>query len=483
MAAAQFGYEEAARYYAFTLELLGRRGAADPVRACDLLLALGDVQSRAGHGAEAKDAFRRAASLADEHGSNRRLVQAALAYGGRFPWARRSTDPALVPLLERAVEVVDPSDVPSRARLLARLASAIRDDPSPARRRALGEEAVAIGRRSGDPLALAYALEGYGVVTEGIDPSGFDIPHADELQALGEQLGDKELVFAARDFRLNALWKLGDRAGVDVEIDALTSLADELHQPGRQWSVATEHAIVSLAEGRFEEAERLIAQTRAAGEGAERWNARVCERIQLFVLRRAQGRLAELEDMIRRSVHEYPALLRFRCALAHLLAEVGDGGGARAVLADLASVDLGREYFDAEGLFTLSLLPDAYRAVGDEAGAARLYAVLAPYGHLYAHAPIEATFGSVARGLGVLATTLGRLEDAERHFVEAIAMERNARARPWLAHAQHGLAATLLARGARADAGKAAETLDAAVAAYRALGMETWAARAATLAG
>jgi DNA-binding SARP family transcriptional activator len=479
VAAAQFGYEEAARYYALTLELLERRGRADAAHTCDLLLSLGEAHSRAGNAADAKAAFRQAATLADEHGWHERLVQAALAYGGRFPWVRRSTDPALVPLLERALEVVDPGDAPARTRLLARVAAAIRDDPSPERRQALAREAVAIGRRSGDPLALAYALEGYGVVTEGIDPRATDIAHADELLAIGEQLGDKELVFTARDFRLNAFWKLADRAGVDVELEALASLADELHQPGRQWSVDQERTIVSLAEGRFAEAEQLIAASRAAGARAARWNAGVCERIQLFVLRREQGRLRELEDTIRRSVHEYPSLVRFRCALAHLLAEVGDLAGARSVLDELASIDFSREHIDAERLFTLSLLPDVFRALDDQAGAAAVYDVLAPHGRLYAHAPIEATFGAVARGLGVLATMLGRFEDAERRLAGAIEIERRARARPWLAHAQHELGAMLRARGAPGDAQKATEVLDDAIATYRALGMDTWAERAA----
>jgi tetratricopeptide (TPR) repeat protein len=239
--------------------------------------------------------------------------------------------------------------------------------------------------------------------------------------------------------------------------------------------------MLALMEGRFEEAEQLIAQARMAGERAELWNARVSERLQLFVLRRAQGQLAELEDLLLRSVHEYPTLLRFRCALANLYAETADIPAARSVLADLASHDLANEYFDAEWLFTASLLPDVYRVVGDDIAAARLYAGLLPHEHLYAHAPIEATFGSVARALGVLATTLRRFDDAERHFGLAIQIERRMRARPWLAHAQHELAAALLERGGDGDGGTARALIDDAVTGYRELGMDTWAARAGAL--
>jgi hypothetical protein len=96
---------------------------------------------------------------------------------------------------------------------------------------------------------------------------------------------------------------------------------------------------------------------------------------------------------------------------------------------------------------------------------------------------VEAVFGSLARGLGVLATTLSRFDDAERHFLAALEIERNMGARPWCAHAQHDLAGMLLARGGSGDAARARALVDEAVSVYRELGMETWAARAAALAG
>jgi uncharacterized protein HemY len=237
----------------------------------------------------------------------------------------------------------------------------------------------------------------------------------------------------------------------------------------------------ALMEGRFADAEALIAETRAAGERAESWNAVVSERVQLFVLHRAQGRLAELEDVLARSVHEYPTLLRFRCALAHLYTELGDAAAAREPLNDVLAHDLGREYLDAEWMFTMSLLPDVLRSLDDTAAAEGLYEVMLPRERLYAHAPIEATFGSVARCLGVLATTCRRYDDAERHLRLAIETERRMGARPWLAHAQHDLAAAVSMRDRPGDADSAADLIAAAVAGYEALGMSSWAERARRL--
>jgi tetratricopeptide (TPR) repeat protein len=281
---------------------------------------------------------------------------------------------------------------------------------------------------------------------------------------------------------LHALWVLADRAGVDVELEVLAALADELRQPAQHWAVGTGQTMLALMEGRFEEAEQLISNTLAVGERAESWNAVVSQRLALFVLRRAQGRLAELEDAIRRSIHEYPSLLRFRCALAHLYAELDRDGDARATFDALLSRDLAREHVDAEWLFTVCLLADPCARLGDHEAAGKLYSMLLPYEPLYAMAPVEAGFGSAARALGVLATILRRFDDAERHFDVAIETERRMRARPWLAHAQHNLAAMLLARAETGDGDRARALIDDAVGTYRELGMDPWAARAETLA-
>jgi tetratricopeptide (TPR) repeat protein len=298
---------------------------------------------------------------------------------------------------------------------------------------------------------------------------------------LGQQIGDKERVFAGHEHRLHSFWMLGDRAAVDVELDALAALADELRQPAQRWHIGTGRTMLALMEGRFDQAEQLIEETLALGQRAQSWNAEVSHRIALFVLRREQGRLAELADTISRSVHEYPALLRFRCAAAHAATELGREQEECALVEALLARDLAHEHRDHEWLFSMALLAGPCASVGD-AAAARLYALLLPYRNMYAQAPVEGIFGAVAHGLGVLATALGRYDDAEHHLEAAIGLEQRMRARPWLAHAQHDLGATLLARGASGDRQRAETHRDSALGIYRELGMETWAARASALA-
>ena len=114
---------------------------------------------------------------------------------------------------------------------------------------------------------------------------------------------------------------------------------------------------------------------------------------------------------------------------------------------DVLRHDLANEYRDAEWMFSMALLAAPVAAVGDADAAAAVYGLLEPFAHAYAVAPVEGVFGAVARGLGVVASALGRHDDAERHLEAAIALERRMGGRPWLAHAQHDLGAALLRRG------------------------------------
>ena len=55
--------------------------------------------------------------------------------------------------------------------------------------------------------------------------------------------------------------------------------------------------------------------------------------LQLFVLRRLQGRLGELEAQLARYVDDYPELNVYRCALAALRCDIGHPDEARATSA------------------------------------------------------------------------------------------------------------------------------------------------------
>jgi hypothetical protein len=83
----------------------------------------------------------------------------------------------------------------------------------------------------------------------------------------------------------------------------------------------------------------------------------------------------------------------------------------------------------------------------------------------------------VDRYLGLLASTLGRSDDAERHLDEGIRLNEQMGARPWAAHARHDLAKVLRERDRGGDRERADELDRDALATARPLGMTALEAR------
>jgi hypothetical protein len=132
------------------------------------------------------------------------------------------------------------------------------------------------------------------------------------------------------------------------------------------------------------------------------------------------------------------------------------------MLDELATADFGRIPFDEEWLVSLTLLAEAATLLGDSQKASTLFRLLQPWGHRVAVSYPEISTGSVARYLGLLATTLERWENAERSFGIALAMNEQIHAKSWVARTQHDYARMLRERGLPRDAERADELQRAA---------------------
>jgi tetratricopeptide (TPR) repeat protein len=239
--------------------------------------------------------------------------------------------------------------------------------------------------------------------------------------------------------------------------------------------------MIALLEGRFDDAESLIPDTRDLGQRALSWSAAVSYGLQLYVLRREQGRLDEVEELVRRSVEQYSTYPIWRCVLVQTTAELGQIAEAREGFEAIATQGFASLPFDEEWLVSMGMLAETARALGDAERAGVLYELLLPYGDQIAICYPDIMTGPVSLYLGILAESMHRRDDAARHFEDAIAMNERIGARPWLAHARRDLAATLLARGRHEDAERAHQLLSQALTSYRELGMQTYAARASAL--
>jgi DNA-binding SARP family transcriptional activator len=469
----QLAYEEAARLFAVALRVLDGMEAPDSTVRCELLLALGDAYARAGDMPRSKQTYRDAARLAESLRLPDHLARAALGYGGRFIWDVSRDDESLVHLLERALAALSEEDSSLRVRLLARLAGGpLRDSTAdPLRRQALGAEALEMGRRIGEPSTLAYGLHGYLSSHLSPDSTPVQLELAKELIDVAIAAGDAERAVEGYQVHLEASIELADVTSAHVDLGAMTVLADELGQPAQKWLAGVYRTALALLEGRFVEAERLIEETRSIGEQALRWPTAVTYGLQLYLLRREQGRVKEVEELVRRAAADNPTYPIWRCVLADMLLALGSTAEARAELEALASDGFSAIPFDEEWAVSLCFLAEAAARIGDDERAESLYRLLLHHADKVTLSYPEISLGPISRFLGILASTTCRYDDAAHHFEAALSMNERIGARPWLAHTQDDYAHMLLVRDEPGDAEKARSLLDAARAAYRELGM------------
>ncbi|MBJ7594169.1 MAG: AAA family ATPase [Candidatus Dormibacteraeota bacterium] len=444
-------YEEAVRLFQMALQGLAMSDAKDPEQRCALLLALGDAQVRAGDEAGSKESYLRAADLGRSEGLGEHLPTAALGYGGRHVWTRAAGDRHVIPLLEAALAAVGDGDSVLRARLLARLAGALRDEPSPEPRESLSRQAVDVARRVGDPATLAYALDGmFGALWRPDNPQE-RLAIASEIIGVGESAGDPESVLWGHHDRLCVFFELGDIPSVYGELSAFDRVVAELREPALSYLAAAERAALALLEGRFRDAELLISAALQVGQRSRVADALAAHAGQLFHLRREQGRLAEIEEHIVRAAREFHWYPLFRCALALLHCELGQRAQARAEFEEIANRDFAGIPLDNYWVHNMCLLSEVACLLGDDGRAETLYDLLLPYADRNAFGPPEGSVGSVSRVLGLLADVRAHSSDAERHFADGLAHNERMGARPWVAHTQYDFGMLLLKGGGQRE--------------------------------
>jgi DNA-binding CsgD family transcriptional regulator len=204
--------------------------------------------------------------------------------------------------------------------------------------------------------------------------------------------------------------------------------------------------------------------------------------LQMFSIRREQSRLKELAPLVAHFVRTTPQAATWRPGLALVYAELGMKDEARAEFDALAPQSFAAIPRDGLWSNSVSYLAEVCAFLGDAERAAELYAFLAPYdGRNIVAGPNIACAGAVGRHLGMLAATMKRWTDAERHFDAALEMNARQGAQPWLAHTREAYAKMLLARGGAEDRDRAAALLDGALDIARAIGMHALAERARAL--
>jgi DNA-binding SARP family transcriptional activator/tetratricopeptide (TPR) repeat protein len=480
-ASAGLAHEEAVVHRERALRALALEQPVDEDERCELLLELGDTLNRAAEVQRARQVFTEAAGVARGLDAPAQLARAAVGFGGLgIRLTPGVVDAALVDLLEEALAKLGDSEPALRARVMGRLAMELYWIAPTERRSALSRQAVEIARGLlPDRATLAFTLSTRHVAIFGPESSRERLAVASEMISVGERMEDEETQVLGHLWRLTDLLELGDVAAADAELDAYANLAPRLRRPDYLWRIPMLRGMRELMHGRFGQAERLAQDAREIAERAQDQVAPHLLAAQTFILRREQGRLAELEESVRAVVARFPGLPAWRCFLAALCAALGHHDEARAEIERLAPERFSSVPRDGNWLVALALLSEACAAIGEVSAADELYTVLRP--HAAQHVMVgagAAYFGLVGHHAGVTAATAGRLDQARLHLRDAVAAHELIGARAWLARSQVEYAAALQASG---DRDRAEPLLAEALVAAAELGMAPTIERAEAL--
>lgn len=455
-AMSQLAYEEAAGIYERALKMLG---SGEDVRRFELLLAQTEASFAAG--GRLPDSLREALQIA------RRVDRPDL-------FAKAAMHPSLPPdehvaVLDEALARLGDVDVVLRAEVLSVMAGRLRSTVQFERVIATALQAVRLARKAGDRRVLASALAAYFQGLQGSDKLQDRRTAGDELRTIAEELKDPELIPLAYLATVSDCLAAGDVAGLDVALSRFGEHSAAARRPIWAHIMVFWRATRALLDGRLADAEPLVLQqlamVRTLGLFPPPYVA------QLFHLRREQGRLDEIESEVKDMTERYPIFpWPHRLALLHL--DLGRPDEAHKIFETLAA----RDFTDLRQdnlTFSLPLLCELAWVLGDSVRAKLLHERVLPYeGQCFlASGAGSYCTGAVARYLGQLDLTMGRLDDAVVRFEEAVTMHTKMGARLLRAHTECDLAMTLRARGAKADMERADQLTQKAQAATDELGL------------
>lgn len=446
----QWAYEEADELYAQALHALASSPAPDRLRRCELLLAQGYTQHAAGRVA-ARPTYAEAAALArslcrEEPARGAELFAAAalgVADQG-LGLLQMNPDATAVQLLEEAERLLPHTHTQPAVRVRARLAAHLSFSATQARSLELIEQAEQQARTLGDEPTLAMVLGQRHLVLWRFNVIPGQSERATEIVELAERLGDRELAWQGRAWRVVDRMAIGDAVGVDRDLSLLVERSETIRQPRFRWMATNFRVARALWRGQWSEAETLARESWDLGVELADPMAQAAAPFQLYLVARELGREPD-EAMARAAVQRFPDSPMVRAILVMTLLDLDRRSEAQAQFDQLAVGEFAAVSRDSR-VGALALLAEACWRLGDVARARVLMDRLLPFAEYNIMYAGNTCFGAAARYLGELATACEDWEAAAAYFETAIARNRCMGAYAPLAWTQHDAACMWLRR-------------------------------------
>jgi DNA-binding CsgD family transcriptional regulator len=290
-------------------------------------------------------------------------------------------------------------------------------------------------------------------------------------------LGSTEVELQARNWKIDALLRLGDTEGAGHEIDSLNVLSARSGDALVRWNARLARAGLAHALGRLADAERLAREARDILPTEQRPQTEPLFIAQLILISTDRGIEPPEIGAARDLAIGAPAIAVAMIGRYDL--EMGHVARAHAAF-EAVRPRLSAVMLDRRGLPTLTAGLELAVAFEEPVVASDLYGRLAPFdGSMIASA--LGAVGPVSYFLARAEGLLGRRTEAVAHARAAVELAARGDFGPWLARSRLALAEALIGRdgaGDREDAGRSAAL---AIIGARQLGMRAVLARGVAL--
>lgn len=444
----QLAPDEALRWFTQALELFDRSEAPDPRQRAAILVGLGEAQRQCGIAAH-RETLLEAARVADTSDAVDLVVRAVLANNRGFQSIIGDVDHERIAAIDRALECLGDAPTAERAQLLALAATERTYLVDLDERLALAEEAVTVARASGDRPALLFALT--RPFTSITHPSTLTLRAAwmKEACEIADALGDGALRYWAYNPGLLVALEQADCAAMAVSIRVLDEEAERIPHASIRWNRLFHKAWITGLHGDLAEYEHLAEAAFVLGTDMGEPDAATVFAIQFGAVRFYQGRVGELVPIMAQALADTPSLQAYRASLILAKVFAGETDEARQMLDEDRAANFPMR--DDTGWTTgLAYWAEAAARLGAVEAARLLRERILPYHDQIVSAQIIFQ-PALCHYLGLLDQLVGRLDDADRWFAEALMMHERVQSPLLVACTQAAWADLLAERGTGDD--------------------------------
>ncbi len=432
-------YDEATSHLEAVLQML----PDESVETTETLVHLGEIQMRRGHAFKAQDTYQHAFDAARRNGWTQQAARAALGYEEAVHQPGAPGGPA-VRMVSEAIGLIGEEQMPLRVRLQASLSRSLYLAGDQANAVTAGDLALSMARSINDEDCLVSALQAGTIVTR--DTLQL-LETSTELRDVAARIGDSWSGAYATGNIVRALVELGRVEEAGEVLTQHKVVSDRGRFLVFQFMGHVYDALLALAAGRFEDAEHAAEQAHAVGNSSDTLYDAGVYGLQMFAIRREQGRLAEVLPLMRMLSSREDDHGVWRPGLTALYAELGMIEESRRELEALAPGGFASVPRDSLWPACLTFLAEACIACGAVEHAETLMNELDRYAGRNLMVAMTICFGPADRLRGGLAQLLDQRQEADVLFRSAMALADRSGSPVWRAHVQRDWAVLAAANG------------------------------------